>query len=727
MNGPFFDLSRENNMHKYSVLYLFIFLLFPFFLNGQSELYSIEKTRFSKNNYHEFSPVYFWDGLVFTTNLQRGLFNYSSGESGGLMNIYIADTIGTLGKKKARFFSKYLNTRVNDGPITFSSNRDTVYFTRNRLVEGKVDELSSPWNKLGIYSAELVLGKWTNIREFRYNSEWYNLTTPCLSPDSKRLYFASDMPDGYGGSDLYYCEWKNGYWDTPVNMGPVINSEGNETYPFVNSSGEFFFSSDGHGGMGGKDIFYTIYSGNKWLEPVPLDPPINSPSEDFGFICDTLFNSGYFSSDRDKSIDVYYFKTNFPQVFFPNYQREDNYCYTLMDSGFIKIDTTRLELNWNIGELTPPKGSKINHCFPGPGDYNLRLEVIDKKTGKLFFKKAEFNIGIDEIKLANINAPDILVKGTEFEFSADPSNFMGYTILDYAWDFGDSTRVFGDTVIHSYADPGEYDINLFLVLQSEVTGKKSRTSVTKKIRIVNNQIEKEYFSSEAETRDINYKLLVDSPNTRISKVFSARDKLSDESAFTIQLLSSQEQLRRSNQAFRTLPDKYILKERFDPQQQLYTYTVELQNSLMALYPSFNEIQNLGFRTAEAKLIRLTNPAEIELFALHKRFDPSTDSYFDSNNRLTTDAYIMMDQIVNFMVKYPNANLEVSVHTDNTGSASSNLAKSRQQARVLTDYLITRGVSRNRITDWGYGETKPVASNIGEENRKKNRRIEFTLL
>ena len=129
----------------------------------------------------------------------------------------------------------------------------------------KLSELSSVRNKLGIFYAVFDGNDWTKIRELRINNEWYNVTTPWLSPDGKRLYFASDKPGGYGGSDLYYCQLENDYWDDPVNLGPVINTKGNESYPFINAAGEFFFSSDGHPGMGGKDIFFSRLSDTSWI------------------------------------------------------------------------------------------------------------------------------------------------------------------------------------------------------------------------------------------------------------------------------------------------------------------------------------------------------------------------------------------------------------------------------------------------------------------------------
>src|ERR1035437_11092455 len=98
--------------------------------------------------------------------------------------------------------------------------------------------------------------------------------------------------------------YQDSYWGEPVNLGPVINTTGNESYPFINASGDLFFSSDGHPGLGGKDIFFSQFSDTSWLAPVHLDPPVNSKFDDFGIITDTLFNEGYFLFNRKKSIDI---------------------------------------------------------------------------------------------------------------------------------------------------------------------------------------------------------------------------------------------------------------------------------------------------------------------------------------------------------------------------------------------------------------------------------------
>ncbi|MBN2863450.1 MAG: PD40 domain-containing protein, partial [Bacteroidales bacterium] len=308
---------------------------------AQTETYTIKRTAFSTEKFDEFSPVYYKNGIVFSTNNNSGkLVDYSSSQGSGVVNIHFADT--TSGTQRSVLFSKSLRTKANDGPVTFNSRSDTIYYSRNMRSEGNTREISSVRNRLGIFYAVNEGKNWTRIRELRFNNEWYNISTPWLSPDGKRLYFASDMPGGYGGTDLYYCQNRGDYWDEPVNLGSTVNTKGNEAYPFITPADEILFASDGHPGLGGKDIFYSRPVGDGWLLPVRLDPPINSTYDDFGIITDSLMSEGYFSSNRLKTADIYQFKTRFPQIFYATIQRENQYCFMFRDTGAIRVDTTNL-------------------------------------------------------------------------------------------------------------------------------------------------------------------------------------------------------------------------------------------------------------------------------------------------------------------------------------------------------------------------------------------------
>jgi hypothetical protein len=187
--------------------FIFILLLIQINLSAQETTYTVTRTPFSTDNFDEYCPVYYRNGIVFCTNNNSGSFvTYSSAQGTGTVDIHYVDTTGSA--KRSRLFSKSLRTKANDGPVTFNIRGDTIYFSRNMNSEGNLKEISSVRNRLGVFSAADDGKEWSRIRELRFNNEWYNITSPCLSPDGRRLYFASDMPNGHGGSDLYYCQWR---------------------------------------------------------------------------------------------------------------------------------------------------------------------------------------------------------------------------------------------------------------------------------------------------------------------------------------------------------------------------------------------------------------------------------------------------------------------------------------------------------------------------------------
>ncbi len=715
-------------MNFKSVVAVLLAALFHLEASGQSETYIVNKTPFSTDKYDEFSPVCYKNGIVYCTNrANTKVFNYSNEQNQGFIKIYFTDSTSNGSWLNGRLFSKTLTSRFNDGPVTFNSKGDTIYYSRNILTDGKLSELSSVRNKLGIFYAIFDGKEWTKIRETRINSEWYNVTTPCLSPDEKRLYFASDKPGGYGGSDLYYCEWKKDYWDDPVNMGPVINTKGNESYPFMNSAGEFFFSSDGHPGLGGKDIFFTRFADTAWIKPICLDAPVNSQYDDFGIFTDTLMDEGYFSSNRDKSLDIFHFRTNLPQIFYSTPQKENSYCFKFNDNGSIIVDTVNLKYRWSFGDGKSTNGSVVNHCFPGPGNFKVKLDVVDVETGKLFFTKLINDIRLRDYEQAYISSPDFAVKGDVVSFDGMKSYLPGYRILNYSWDFGDGSRLRGGKVTHTFKGKGVYNVNLEMSLKSDSTGGIKKTGVTKKIVIFNDAQEVTASPGRGDTTKKVIPDIMKSENATVDTEYSAEKEFLNNAVFCIELLTSKSKIDLNSSAFRNVPSIYTIRERYDPHDAMYSYTVEQQMNLMSTYPGYRKMISLGFPNARIKMFVLTEPSERELHNLIRINGAYADTYFDSSDRLTSNAFIMLDQIVKLMNKYPALRLEVAVHSDNLGPAPVSLALSQKRAKLLVDYLITRGISARRLVATGFGGSKPIASNILEKDRKLNRRIDFIII
>jgi outer membrane protein OmpA-like peptidoglycan-associated protein len=703
-------------------------LLFHLTAFSQPKTYGIKKADFSSDQYDEFSPVYYKNGIVFTTSrTENKIMNYSSAQDKGLLKINYIDTTGVVNWKDAVIFSKELKTKFNDGPVTFSKGGDTIYFSRNQIVDGKFDELSSSRNKLGIFTAVHDNGNWIKIRDLRINNEWFNNTTPCLSPDGKRLYFASDRPGGQGGSDLYYSERKGDFWEDPVNLGPVINTKGNEAYPFINEAGELFFSSDALPGLGGKDIFFTRIVDGSWATPIGLDAPINSKSDDFGIVTNRPMDFGYFSTNRGRSVDIYKFKTISPQVLYSSIQKENQYCFRFDGLGSIDVDTVNMTYMWYFGDDSTGSGPVVDHCFSGPGEYPVRLDIVETKTGRLFFTKLMYTLKLNDFEQPYISSDDEAIKGEKIEFDALKSFLPGKNIISYAWDFGDGGKSSGEKVTHSYSEKGEYLVNLDLRYRSDSKGTVGRTGVSKKISVVAGNMDR--FSLYENSGTVKGSLSAPSNNENITIVplYSSEEEFKKDAVFVVELLSAKNKVDMASSEFKKVARKYTIRERVNPLDSVYSYTVEQQLSLMATYPAFKELTSLGFEAAKVKLLILEDPAEKELHNLIKINGAYADTYFDKSEMLTSNAYIMLDQIVRLMNKYPEIRLEVAVHTDNTTSAEYGKLLTQNRSRMLVNYLIDRGINSKRLVATGFGDTKPIAPNNLAKEKKLNRRIDFIII
>lgn len=698
-------------------------------ITGQTKTYSVELSKISSDKYDEYSPVYYKKGIVYCSNRNTSfLLNYLTSDNKGLSKIMFIDSTRLKTSHKSKLLSKELKTKFNDGPASFSKDGDTIYFSRNLKVEGSVRENSVQRNKLGIFTAVAQWKKWMNIRDLRFNNEYYNITTPTISQDGKSLYFASDNPAGLGGSDLYVSHLRGDFWDDPVNLGPQINTSGNESFPFVNSEGGLFFSSDGLPGSGGKDIFYTKQVDGKWLKPVALDEPVNSVYDDFGFTADSVMNQGFFSSRRTgKTVDIYHFRTNIHQLFFCDNERVNQYCFKFNDEEKIPVDNRFFQLVWNFGDGGNATGPAVEHCFPGQGKYQVRLDVIDKNSGKVFFSKLSYNLDLRDIEQPIITSPSTLMKGSPTSFDGLASTFRGSKILDYTWDFGDGTRAGGSRLNHEYLTKGDYVVKLGIIVRNEKTGVIQQACVMKPLKVFDDKQLKADFDSKV-TKPASRPNIKDYDHATISDLISVEKDFNQDIVFGVEITSAKLRLNSDNSLFRNVPSKYTIREMYFPEKKVYSYVVDEEMSLMATYPTFSEMMNLGFSSVRVITYIPDNPATRELNNLKRVFGLSADNYFRKNDfNLTSAGTQTLDLILGFLSKYPNLKLELSAYTDNQGNQAANLLLTQKRADAMVNYLTMNGVSPLRLVAKGYGSTRPVAPNISESDRKLNRRVDFTII
>ena len=215
------------------------------------------------------------------------------------LDIYYADYIDGIVSNIEKIPGD-VNTKYHDGSFDFSPDGKTLYFTRNNYYEGEYKTDSTKVNRLKLFSAQLINGKWTNVRELPFNNDNYSVADPAVSPDGKRLYFSSDMPGTLGQSDIFYVDIKGkNKYGKPVNLGPNINTEGRENFPFISKKGDLYFSSDGQLGLGGLDVFVCKNVDGRFARPRNLGVPLNSGKDDFAFYINDDTKNGFISSNRD--------------------------------------------------------------------------------------------------------------------------------------------------------------------------------------------------------------------------------------------------------------------------------------------------------------------------------------------------------------------------------------------------------------------------------------------
>ena len=248
-----------------------------------------------------------YDNQLYFTSARGGSSKEYGWNKEPFLDIYKADynIDGTI--TNANTVSE-LNSKYHDGPLTISTDGTTVYFSSDSFKEASFEKDKK--NKLKLSRNNLFVstkdnGKWGKIISLPFNSSEYSTSNPSLSRDGKTLYFSSDMPGSIGGVDI----WKvavnaDGSFGKPENLGSKVNSEGNESFPFIaDDNNTLYFASSGKQGMGGLDIFQIDLS--KGEEAVNLGKPVNTEKDDFGFTLNKSKNLGFFASNRNGNDDIF--------------------------------------------------------------------------------------------------------------------------------------------------------------------------------------------------------------------------------------------------------------------------------------------------------------------------------------------------------------------------------------------------------------------------------------
>lgn len=326
-----------------------------------------------------FSCVPYMNGVVFTAEKEEAKGRKKNPWTGNsYLDLYYVEYDSTAKDwTNPILLGGGLNGKYHEGPATFNHAGDVVYFTRSNYNHNQLDANDDDVNTLKLFTAKLIDGEWKELEPLPFNGEEYSVGHPHISKDDKTLYFISNQPGGFGGTDIYKAVYNDSTgWSTAENLGPEINTSGNEMYPMMGDDGIFYFSSTSHTNMGGLDVFQSTYSEQtkKWSMAENLAYPLNSNKDDFGLVLSKDGSkTGYVSSNRGGADKIYAFEKHDPTFYVMGVAKYKG--YEIPVPGAL-VEVVNEETNTKLSAVTDAKGEyKIKL------EYNAKYSMLCTKEG----------------------------------------------------------------------------------------------------------------------------------------------------------------------------------------------------------------------------------------------------------------------------------------------------------------------------------------------------------
>ncbi len=651
----------------------------------------------------DFSPTYYKRGILFVSTRNKLGGKHDRWLNDNFMDLYYAPLAEGNELNKPILFAKELNSDLHEGPSVFSKDEKILYFTRNDYNKGKRGKAKDGTTKLKIFAADYQEDdKWGNIRELPFNNKEYDVCHPALSPDEKMLVFAANLPNGYGGMDLWVSHFRKNTWQKPVNLGAKINTEGNEVFPFIHQDGTLFYSSNGLSSLGGLDIFMAtqIYNhpDSLWEFPFNLGVPVNSSADDFGIIMNQSKTEGFLTSSRAGGAggdDIYRFKIK-------DGLDEVKPTPTLSIDVCVYNDETRERIENAAIKIKriSKQGVPINAYSTNQYGYtSCKMRAGEK-----------YIINVSKYGYTNMKETFIMPNTVE-----GLDEFCIGLKRDPAIEIVETTALPRFRNIDSAATPS-------LVEQGQVEGQSqglsqglSRGQGAKPLAKVNYQydpnvkIEGPQVRGKIVHKDLNQPL----ENARITLLNRCTGQelimeVAADGSYAFPLQCGCEYVIKSNKN-RFLSDNHILSLR---DEKDCDKPIELE---LGLIPDFD----IGESSSSFSEPIVENIKEGDIIELK-------NIYYDYDKwAIRPDAAKDLDDLVILLQKYPSMEVELSSHTDIRGSDSYNKILSDKRAKAAMEYILQKGIAANRLTAKGYGESqlKNNCSFCTETDHQENRRTE----
>jgi outer membrane protein OmpA-like peptidoglycan-associated protein len=683
-------------------------------------VYEVTAMRDINTSYREYAITPYKDGVIFCSNRKTNSYISYVNETTlePITQLYYSERKKDNGfKAPSRFSIPYLKI-TDEGPFAFVGN-DEIYFTRSYFGD------SGPI--LGIFYSKLINQEWSEPRPFPYNSAMTNVAYPTLSKDGKRMYFSASYRDSLGKSDIYYVEKIDGGWSKPVNAGATVNSAYSELFPTVHTDGSISFSSNRPDILKGLNVFRCYLDSTEFLPPVLLPEPINSNADDFAFYLTPSEENGYISSNRNGSDDVFEVKMIRPYFEEIKMQEKNSYCYHFFDETEYQIDSLPLKYEWAFEDGTKIRGVEVDYCFTSPGLYTVRLNIIDTLTNDLFFSQGEFQVEVLDIEQPFIECPDTIPTGSTIKMHGRNSYLPNYQIGSYHWHI-DNNYFTGEEISYTFAKDGAHKIVMGLRSKPDSLGLVEQKAVEKTVVAITGFVQDPIYAQqslnthEIESSDI-FEYLPDS--------LKFNSDLPEETIFRVEILKTDERKSELDTYFDNMRGLYPIYETFISKDSSYSYAAGETASLESSYTIYRDLKNKNYENAEVKaylpksVVNLDSLDNISEDDLRKAVLRTGNVFFPKNEyTLQAGSEAVLDKVIRLMKKYPSLLIQISAHTDDSGTLEHNLKLSERRANSVLNYFIQNGIPKERLKSVGFGTQKPIADNSTEEGKRQNRRVEF---
>lgn len=398
-------------------------------LENSSKLFDVSQVTIKGSGTSDFGAILTDDATFYFVSTRNTSNKTDKWSNQPYLDIYksIRNADGTFSEP---FAVKELNTPFHDGPLTISNDGNTMYFARDGLSEGLYETNKNNKTKVGqqgLYKATKIDGKWVQIEALPFNSKSYSVTCPSLSKDGKTLFFASNMPGGFGESDIWKVSVSKNEYGKPENLGAAINTSEKENFPFISEENVLYFASNGKQGFGSFDIFKINLNANE--EAQNLGKPVNGEKDDFSFSFNKNKNVGYFSSNRNGFDAIYsalpICKANAIVVV------TNKKTAQILPNAMVTI----LDKKGNsISKMFTNADGKVNFDIECDTDYSLQVVAQNFETAIYKIQKIKSGEITIQAPLAPLEVvitdKEVVLNNVYFEFNKSNITYEGATELD---------------------------------------------------------------------------------------------------------------------------------------------------------------------------------------------------------------------------------------------------------------------------------------------------------